>query len=233
MKRLAPVACALLAFSMLPAASAKPAHPARGAHDWAKTITETSEGGFRMGNPDAKVRIVEYGSLTCPHCRHLAETAMGPIVSDYVRTGKASFEFRTMALNELDVAAILLARCSGPSHFFPLAEKLYATQPEWLNRIQALPDKELQRIGGLPSAQEFLELAKAARLLPLGAANGVPESKAKACITSDAGADKLQQMHDAAMAAGIQGTPTILVNDNVVAANDWETLEPYLKDAGG
>ena len=230
MNRIARIACAILAFSVLPAASAK---PVQRAHDWAKTFAVTSEGGFRMGNPDAKIRIVEYGSLTCPHCRHLSETAMGPIVSNYVRTGKASFEFRTMALNELDVAAILLARCNGPSHFFPIAEKLYATQPEWLNRIQTLADKELQRIGGLPSSQEFLELAKAARLLPLAAASGVPEAKGKACITSDVGAEKLQQMHDAAMAAGIQGTPTILVNDNVVAANDWETLEPYLRDAGG
>ena len=230
MNRLARIACAILAFSVLPAASAKPAHSA---HDWARTFAVTPEGGMRMGNPDAKVRIVEYGSLTCPHCAHLAETAMAPIVGDYVRTGKASFEFRTMALNELDVAAILLARCSGPSHFFPIADKLYATQPEWLDRIQTLPQKELERIGGLPSSQEFLELAKAAHLLPIAVAAGVPEAKGKACITSDAGAEQLQQMHDAAIAAGIQGTPTVLVNGNVVAANDWETLEPYLKDAGG
>ena len=53
----------------------------------------TPEGGFRMGDPKAKIAIVEYGSLTCPHCRHFAETAVKPLVDQYVRTGKAVTNF--------------------------------------------------------------------------------------------------------------------------------------------
>jgi protein-disulfide isomerase len=225
--QLARIAVAFLAFALLPAASARPAH------DWTRTVSVTADGGFRMGNPAARIQIVEYGSLTCPHCRHLAETAMTPLVDAYVKTGKASFEYRSMILNELDAAATLVARCGGPAHFFPLAETLYARQPEWIDRVQAMSPEEFARIQALPGPQERLALANAAKLFPIAAANGIPEAKAKACVTSDADADKLQAMYDAALATGIQGTPTVLVNDNVVAAGDWETLEPYLKDAGG
>src|SRR5205085_7269252 len=66
----------------------------RAAADWTKTVIATPEGGFRMGNPRAKVRLVEYGSLTCPHCRHFAATATGPLKA-YVKSGRLSFDYRT------------------------------------------------------------------------------------------------------------------------------------------
>ena len=72
-----------------------------------------------MGNPKAKIEVVEYGSLTCPHCRHFAETAVNPLVAQYVRTGKASYEFRPFILDGIDVAANLVARCSGPATLLP------------------------------------------------------------------------------------------------------------------
>src|SRR4051794_34300657 len=60
--------------------------------DWARTVVATPAGGFRMGNAAAKVRLVEYGSLACPHCRHFEETGYKPLVDQYVRTGRASYE---------------------------------------------------------------------------------------------------------------------------------------------
>ena len=65
--------------------------------DWSRTVAATPEGGFRMGNPNAKVKLVEYGSLACPHCRHFEETGYKPLVQQYVRTGRVSYEFRNFA----------------------------------------------------------------------------------------------------------------------------------------
>ena len=214
--------------SVVPAMSAphhRPAHTT----DWTRTVTETADGGFKMGNPNAKIAIVEYGSLTCPHCRHFAETSLKPLIARYVRTGKASYEYRSFILNGVDVVATLVARCGGPSHFFPMAEQLYATQPTWLSRIT---DAESEKLNALPQDQMMLGVAKVAGLIPIASAHGIPAAKAEACIQSQPAAEQLQQMAQAAADKGVQGTPTFFVNDKQVSAYDWATLEPFLKDAG-
>ena len=69
-----------------------------------------------MGNPDAPVKLVEYGSLTCPHCADFAAAGDASRWSrNYVRSGRVSFEYRNFVLNGIDVAATLLARCAAPA----------------------------------------------------------------------------------------------------------------------
>jgi len=214
---------------LAPPASAIPVRKAIAQHDWTHTFSTTPDGGFVMGNPKAKIAIVEYGSLTCPHCRHFAETAYKPLVSQYVRTGKASYEFRSFILNGIDVAATLVARCDGPRHFFPIAEELYATQPTWIGKITA---SETDKLNALPQNQMMLGVAKVTGLIPIAASHGLPAAKAEECLKSQPAADELAKMAQAAADAGVTGTPTFFVNGQKVPAYDWATLEPFLKDAG-
>jgi protein-disulfide isomerase len=225
------VALAAISLSALvaPAMSAPQRHKPVQAQDWTKTVTETADGGFKMGNPNAKIQLVEYGSLTCPHCRHFAETGVKPLIAKYVRTGKASYEYRSLILNGIDVAATLVARCGGPSHFFPMAAQLYATQQTWIGKIT---DAESEKLNALPQDQMFLGVAKVTGLIPMAAAHGIPAAKAETCVKDQAAADQLQQMVQAASDKGVQGTPTFFLNDKLVPAYDWGTLEPFLKDAG-
>ncbi|HET9639653.1 MAG TPA: thioredoxin domain-containing protein, partial [Allosphingosinicella sp.] len=123
------------------------AAPARA--DWSRTVVATPEGGFRMGNPAAKVKLVEYGSLTCGHCANFAKAGMASLVGTYVRSGKVSYEYRNFILNGLDVAATLVARCGGPSRFFPVADKLYATQGQWAGRVGALTAAQKAQVSAL------------------------------------------------------------------------------------
>jgi protein-disulfide isomerase len=209
--------------------AAKTSKPA--ARDWTKAIAATPEGGFRMGNPAAKIAIVEYGSLTCPHCRHFAQTGMKPLLQNYVRTGKASYEYRSMILNGLDLAATLLARCGGASRFFPMADKLYATQPAWIGKFEGLPTSEKQRLQKLSQPQMMVGVAKAAGLVPIAAAQGIAPARAQACLTNPAAAERLAEMYQAARDRGVKGTPTFFVNGTQVPAADWPTLEPHLRGA--
>jgi protein-disulfide isomerase len=223
-----------MALALLPAAAqaesrAKPA----AARDWARVFSVTPEGGFRMGNPKAKFAIVEYGSLTCPHCRHFAESAMKPLVSQNVRSGKASYEFRSFVLNGIDLAATLLARCNGPAHFFPTAEQLYATQPVWIDKITKLPKDEQDKLNALPDNELLLAIARAGRLLPIAAAHGIPTAKAENCLKDVSAAQALTKMAQSATDLGVKGTPTFFVNGKQVEAYDWATLEPFLKESGG
>jgi len=207
----------------------EPAHPVARA-DWTRTFSVTTQGGFRMGNPKAGIAVVEYGSLTCPHCRHFAETAVNPLVAQYVRTGKASYEFRPFILDGIDVAANLVARCNGPAPFFPMAADLYATQPMWRARIS---DADMERLGALPQSQMMVGIAEQAGLILTGAAHGIAPAKARACLGDEAAAERLAAMRQAASASGVKGTPTLLVNGKVVPVYDWDSLQPFLKRAGG
>jgi protein-disulfide isomerase len=225
-------ALALLGVPAAPA-SAKPVHKAQVSRDWTHTFAVTPEGGFRMGNPAAKVAIVEYGSLTCPHCRHFAETAVKPLIDEYVRTGKASYEFRSFVLNGIDLAATLVARCDGPAHFFPMAEQLYATQPEWIGKIEKLPQDQKDKLDALPESELMLGIAKVTGLLPMAAAHGIPAAKATGCLKDESAAKGLMKMVQAGSDLGVQGTPTFFINGKKQPVYDWATLEPFLKEAGG
>jgi protein-disulfide isomerase len=227
---------ALLAAAALPlAATATAKAPARQAPrpDWTRTFAVTPEGGFRMGNPEAKIAIVEYGSLTCPHCRHFAQTGVTPLIQKYVRSGKASYEYRSLILNGVDLAATLVARCEGPERFFPTAASLYAKQPAWVAKVEKLPDSERDRLQSLPPTEMMTKVAEIAGIIPLAAANGIAPERARQCLKDEAAANRLAEMYQAALDAGVEGTPTFFVNGKHVAAIDWPTLEPLLKGGGG
>ena len=227
---------ALLAAAAAPAAMPAAAAPAGKAApakaDWTRTVVETPEGGFRMGNPAAKVKLVEYASLTCPHCATFAASAKAPLAA-HVRSGKLSFEYRPYVLNGIDLLATLLARCAGPSGFFPLSDTLFATQSQWVGRIENLPEAEMQRIAALPPNEQFAAAAEAVALTEVGARHGVPADKSKACLSDPEAAARIEAIGAAADALGVSGTPTFFINGSMVHAHEWAELEPLIAQAGG
>ena len=105
-------------------------------------VNETAA-GYMMGNPNAKVKLVEVGALTCPHCREFDEKGVPNLVDKYVKTGQVSWEFRNYMLHGLDVSATLIARCNGLKSFFPLVRAFYKDQPTWIGKISATPEREV------------------------------------------------------------------------------------------
>ena len=224
----------LLAAAAMPAAAAAlegKAAPAK--VDWAQTVVATPEGGFRMGNPAAKVKLIEYGSLTCSHCATFAKEGMAPLVNTYVRSGKVSYEYRNMVLNGLDVAATLVARCGGPGPFFKVADKLYATQEQWKDRVRKLTDAQKQALNALPENQRLGRLAELAGIPELVAPHGIAAAQAKSCLEDRAAFDGLGKFNEAALAQGVEGTPTFFLNGAKIGSHTWATLEPLLREAAG
>jgi len=206
--------------------------PQKKAADWTRTVVATPDGGFRMGNPKAKVRLIEYGSLTCPHCRHFAETGSAPLMA-YVKSGKVSFEYRTYILNGIDIAATLVARCGGTQRFFPIVDRLYATQPDWVGRIVNLPSPEKQKITELADGPRMVRLAEAGGITQLAVGRGLPAAQANKCLADTAAMTRLEQIVEKGRSFGVEGTPTFFVNGIKVNAGDWPSLEPHIKRAGG
>ena len=206
--------------------------------DWTTVVSQTAEGGFLMGDPNAKVKIVEYGSLTCPHCAEFDETGAKPLNENYVKSGKVSYEFRNFVRDPFDVAASLVARCGGPASFFGLTRGFYADQRDWVGKIQAADQTKMQNIQNLPPNQQFVELAKVAGFQDWAAMRGLPAEKTNACLANQAEVDRLVQMqNDAVSAYDIPGTPGFLLNGEWVkmdhSSTVWTPLETRIKGALG
>ena len=218
------------AFCLTPVAAtaAKPAPS-----DWSRTVAATPQGGFRMGNPAARVRLVEYGSLACPHCRHFEETGYKPLVQNYVRAGRVSYEFRNLLINGPDLSISLLTRCSGPARFFPMSQVVYATQPQWEDRINKMSDADKAAMDKMTDQQRVVRFAELGGMIPLAARFGVTPARARQCLTDSKGVQRLLDMTKAANDAGVDHTPTFFVNGKVSSAATWEQLEPELKKALG
>lgn len=206
--------------------------PAPAGQDWTQTVVETPENGFRIGNPGAKVKLVEYASLTCPHCAAFEKEASGPLMAQ-IRSGTVSWEYRSFILNGIDVVASLLARCQGPAPFFPLVEQIYAEQPNWIPKFQTIAEAEQKRLQSLPADQQVLGLARAGQLIPFFGARGLPESKAEACLADKKGLDTLEAIQKRGTEKdGVTGTPSFLINGAPVKdIASWDLLKPKIDAA--
>ncbi len=208
------------------------AAPAGG--DWTQTISETPEGGFRMGNPGAPVKLIEYASYTCPHCAEFTEKASAPL-HELVKSGRLSWEFRPYLLFPTDPGVSMLVRCHGADASFLLTDQLYATQQDWVAKLQALPPAEAQRIGALPPQQQLGAIVKAAGLDQFFRQRGMPEARIEACLADKKGLDRIMEItKTGSEEMKVEGTPTFLINgEKVENAASWEALEPEIRKALG
>ncbi len=204
--------------------------------DWSQVVNATAAGGFVMGNPNAKAKLIEFGSMTCPHCREFDEKGVPLLISNYVKSGKVSWEFRNYVRDPWDVTASLIARCNGAKSFFPLTRALYKDQPKWVGTISARPPAELEALTNLPPNREFVEAAKIAGFTQWAAMRGIPPAKSAQCLTNEKSVNQLVQMNSDATTQypDFAGTPTFILNGSMLQKTaTWEALEPALKSALG
>jgi protein-disulfide isomerase len=241
------LAFALMAGAGLSATQADAAAPKTAAHkapatqDWTHVVKATPAGGFVMGNPDAKVKLVEYGSMTCPHCRAFDEKGVPNLIAKYVKTGRVSYEFRNYVRDALDLTASLIARCNGPRTFFTVTRALYKEQPKWEPKVFGAPDDQLKTINALPMNRKFVEIARLAGFQSWAAASGLPVAKSTQCLCSEAAAKQLAKMSGVAndQFPDFKGTPSFLINGAMVDLGSvtedevWPALQAKIDDALG
>jgi protein-disulfide isomerase len=168
-------------------------------------------GEMAMGDEKAPITVIEYASMTCPHCAHFSEATFPELKKRYIDTGKVRFLFREFPLDQLAAAGFILARCAGPDKYFPLIETLFAQQRDWV--VQ----KPLQPL---------LAIAKQA---------GLSQEAFEACLDNKDMLDKLEQVRNQASDKfGVNSTPTFFINGKRLAgALSIEEMEkefaPYLK----
>jgi protein-disulfide isomerase len=209
--------------------AAKVAPPAGKA--WQDVVVKTPEGGYLMGNANAPIKVVEYGSLSCPHCAKLSNDGFRPLADNYVNSGRVSYEFRSFAIHGIDLPLTVLASCNGPESFFGLTEQLYQNQEAVMTRAQQ-GDAQAQAAAKLPRNQQMAAIAEAYGLTDFFAQRGIALDQAKACLANTAAAEAIAKQAEEAGKAGIDSTPTVMVNGDKLEAHTWQELEPELKSRG-
>ena len=202
------------------------------ARDWTQTVTQTRAGAFVMGNPKAKIRLVEYLSMTCSHCAHFAGEAFAPLRAGYIGPGLVSLEIRHAVRDPFDLAATMLVRCGGAAAYFPATEAVLARQAAWMETAGEFQQQhgELEE---LSSIDRLIAYAEGSGLSALVVSRGLSKASIPACL-----GDAAEQKRVAAMVAEawdkrkIGGTPAFMINGALQAGVfDWAALEPKLKSA--
>jgi len=168
-------------------------------------------GEMAIGTDSAPITVIEYASMTCPHCAHFSETTFPELKKRYIDTGKVRFIFREFPLDRLAFAGFLLARCVPSDKYFPMIETLFAQQRDWVVEKPLQPMRAIAKQAGV-SQEAFDACLEDHKLI-----EGIEKVRSQA-------ADKF----------GVNSTPTFFVNGKrLPGALSIEEMEkefaPYLK----
>lgn len=225
-------ATAALAFPAADAGAQRaPARVAPAARDWTQTIVRTPEGGYRMGNPAAPIKLIEFLSFACPHCAQFHADSGTGLFRDYVRPGRVSVEYRNILINAADVPATILARCATPRAYFAMGHELLSTQGAWEGRLSTLTAAQRAQLNGQQPIVIAQRLAPMIGLDRVAARFGLTPAAQRACLANPANFNILDRMGNAANSQyGVTGTPTFVINGRVITdTNEWSGIEPLLR----
>ncbi len=201
---------------------------------WSETTATTAWGGMVMGNPAAAVKLIEYGSLTCPVCAGFSNDSKSELRA-LVDKGTLSFEFRPFLVHGAqDLPPTLIARCNGAGTFFALSEQLFAAQQTWLTKLNTITPEEGRAFSTMKPVDGVNFLAGKMELVPFAQQRGISADKAKACLSDPQAIDALAKMSaKAGTEEEVSGTPTFFINDEKAeGAITWGQLKPRLIEAG-
>jgi protein-disulfide isomerase len=165
-----------------------------------------------VGDPAAPVTIIEYASLTCPHCASFHNDTYKAFKARYIDTGKVRLIYRDFPLDGVALRGAAMARCAVDQRYFGLLEVLYKTQKNWAR-------------AGDPVAE----------LLNVGRLAGINQEMFDACLASEELLDGILAMRQRGSADGVRSTPTFVINDKVYPGSRSieefaEIIEPLLKE---
>jgi len=170
------------------------------------------DGDVTLGSDKAPVTIIEYVSMTCPHCAHFSETTFPELKQRYIDTGKVRYTLREFPLDALAAAGFMLARCAGKDKYMPIVETLFAKQAEWVVKEPVPPLKSI--------AKQF----------------GFTEQSFDQCLANQKVLDSIQAVRDRAVEKlGVNSTPTFFINGKKMVGDLSmdvlaKEIDPYLKE---
>ena len=170
-------------------------------------------GDIMIGSDKAPVTIIEYASMTCPHCAPFEEETLPELKKRYIDTGKVRYVMREFPLDALAAAGFMLARCAGPDKYETVVETLFAKQADW-----AMVQKPIPPLMAI--AKQF----------------GFTEESFNTCLANQKVLDDIQAVRDHAVnKLGVNSTPTFFINGKRFVGDlsidvMAKEIDPYLKE---
>jgi protein-disulfide isomerase len=161
-----------------------------------------------QGSKDAKVVVVEYASVTCPHCANFHNNVLPAIKEKYIKTGKVRYVFREFPTPpvELAMAGHAIARCAGGDKRDLVISTIMRQQPDLFAQAQ----------GPTGAEQYFKTLASSV---------GMNDDQFKACLSNEEVLKTLVDVREGGVKAGITGTPTLFINGEKYAGPAGREIE--------
>ena len=166
---------------------------------------------MELGNPDAKVTVVEYASFTCPHCARFHTDVFKPLLRDYIEPGKIRFIYREVYFDRYALWAAMVARCGGEIRYFGISEMIYAAQSQWTaSNDPAVIVENLRRIGRTA---------------------GLEDAQLDACLQDgDMAQAMVAKFQTDSTADGIDSTPSLVINGKKHANMGYQALAKIIDD---
>lgn len=166
--------------------------------------------GRVIGDANAPVKLVEYGDYQCPACASFSQSTFPTLLSDYIATGKVSFEFRDLAfLGDDSVTAAEAAACSIDQDGF------------WLYHDTIYANHYGENLGNLSKS----------RLLQMAKLSGLDGDKISSCLDAGTTATDVQNMHSEATQLGLNSTPSFVLNGQVIQWQGWDAMKQAIDAA--
>ena len=223
-------ATALVATGASGQAARKPAPRPAGGLNWAVTGSVTPEGHHVLGNPAAKLRLIEFVSYTCPHCSHFETESEGQLKIGMIAPGKGAVEVRNFVRDPVDMTVALITNCVAPSKFFQLHTAFMRLQPQWIGPLATSTEAQRQRWMTGAFTTRTRAIASDFKFYEFMAARGMDRQTLDRCLANEALANKLAQQTDYAVdKLGVTGTPSFMIDGILLAGTyDWASLRPQI-----
>ena len=231
--RIAPLArrsaiAALTAAALTLFVAATPAKPAL----WSANISISPIGAHVVGNPKAKVKLVEYFSYTCSHCADFAKLGSAPLKTQYIDKGLVLFEYRNLIRDPVDMTAALLARCGTAGAFAGNHEAIFAAQPVWLNKVIKASEAQKASWYQGDTGARTRKIAADTGLTALMQKRGYSAAQVNTCLDSEVAQAEVTGMTNIGLSADhVRGTPTFFVNGRDAEITTWSALKTKLDAA--
>ncbi|MGZ3273975.1 MAG: thioredoxin domain-containing protein [Caulobacteraceae bacterium] len=157
-------------------------------------VTPVAGDEMTLGNPQAKVTVVEYASAGCPFCAHFNNDIFPAFKAKYVDTGRVHYVFREVLVGggseiALGAAGFLTARCAGKDKYFQVLDRVFHDQDQ------------IYRSGDIKAG-----------LLPIAKANGLSDKQFETCVNDESAINALNARNEKAGKDGVNSTPTFIIN---------------------
>ena len=199
------------------------------APNWNTQVAKT-DGGHRLGNPDAKVQLIAFESYTCPTCGRFEKEASGALKAGYVHSGKVSLEIRHVIRDPVDMTAALLTNCGATSKFFGNHTAIFLSQDRWLPKVHGASQAQRNRWFTGDNSARRRAIAADVGFYSIMENRGYRRTDLDKCLNDEAKARKLAETTAADDEKyDISGTPSFALNGLLLfGTHGWNLLQPQI-----